>query len=174
MKYRIRLTDEDYLRYRIAHFRHSKSGKRQVYQARKRIVRDCILFILIFILMGAQRDLLLIFSIGLSIMSVVMYIKTPTILERAIQKQVNELKMDGKLPYHADSEVEFMESMVVHRSAQGEMYLNYSDIENIIFDQDYIFIYWNATQAIAIPYYCLGADQERVIQFLRGVTHHGS
>ena len=174
MKYRIKLTDQDYLRYRIAHLRNSKSGKRQVYQARKRIVRDCIIFVLIYILLGAQWDRLLVFSISVTVIGIVMYIKAPKILERAIQRQVNELKMDGKLPYHADSEVEFMESMVVHRSAQGEMYLNYSDIENIIFDQDYILIYWNATQAIAIPYYCLGADQERVIQFLRGVTHHGS
>ena len=166
MKYRIRLTDQDYLRYRIAHFRHSKSGKRQVYQARKRIVRDCIIFVLMFILMGAQRDLLLIFSIGLSIMSVVMYIKAPKILERAIQKQVNELKMDGKLPYHADSEIEFLESMIVHRSAQGEMYLNYSDIENIYFDQYYLYIYVNAVHAFIIPYHCLGEDKEQVIEYV--------
>lgn len=77
------------------------------------------------------------------------------------------MKKDGRLPYHADSEIEFLDNMIVERTEQGESHLNYKDIENVYFENDYIHIFYSAIQAIIIPCHCLGEDKEIVVEFIK-------
>ena len=166
MKYRITLDQEDYLCFRIFHIYHSKLGKRQIKNARTRMIKVSIFAIGIVLMTGDPLDMIVIYTIIFGIASALYYFYAPKRIEKSIRKQVSETKADGKLPYHADAEIEFLESMIVHRSENGEFHVNYRDTERIYIEQDYLYIYYNAVQAFAIPYRCLGEDKERVIGYV--------
>ena len=170
MKYRIILNDEDYLRFRIFHTHHSKSGKNLINQFRTKILKDfaVVSFIILYFFMSdAKYNVAMMYIILLAIVYGYIYISMPKKTDRSIEKHVIQIKEDGKLPYHADAEIEFTESMIIHRSEQGENYINYRDIENVYYDQDYMYIYINAVHAFIIPYHCLGEDRERVIEYVK-------
>lgn len=166
MKYRIILNDGDYLRFKIFHTYHSKLGKRQINKMRTMMIKLYGCVFLLFLSVEVSHYVLILYVIIAAVISVIYYFNTPKRLERSILKQVSEMKEDGKLPYHADAEIEFMESMIVHRCEQGEIHVNYRDIERIYIEQDYLYIYYNAVQAFAIPYHCLGEDKDRVIEYV--------
>ena len=166
MKYRITLNEEDYVRFRIFHLYHSKLGKRQLHSARTSMLKLSAIILLLLLIMDVQLDAIVIFTIIWGIASVLYYFYAPKRLEKNIRKQVNMTKEDGKLPYNADAEIEFLESMIVQRSEHGESHANYRNIERFYIEQEYLYIYINAVQAIVIPCRCLGDDRKRVIDYI--------
>ena len=166
MKYKIELNDEDYLLFNVFYANHSKAGKRQNNISRASFLLLSVLCILIFIIAGAERGLVVTEAITFSIVSVIVCVFTPQIRGKNIRRHINKLKKDGKLPYHAEAEVEFQDSVIVERSEQGEVRVNYRDIENVYSDKDYLYIFYSVTQAIIIPYHCLGEDRERVTGYV--------
>lgn len=166
MKYKITLNDEDYLRFNIFYANHTKAGKRQTNMIRILCPLCAALVIMILRIAGAEDKLIVGEAIILSILTVIWCIFTPNIMERNIRKNISRLKADGKLPYHADAEIEFQDSMIVERSEQGEIHVKYKDIENIYQEKDYLYIFYNVTHAFLIPYHCLGEDKERVTEYV--------
>lgn len=166
MKYRITLNEEDYVRLRIFHFYHSTLGKRQLHSARTIAFKLSAIILLLLLIMDVQLDSIVIFTITWGIISVAFYFYAPKRLERNIRRQVSMMKQDGKLPFIGDTEIEFLESMIVQRNEHGESHVNYSDVERIYIEQEYLYIYINAVQASVIPYRCLGEDKKRVIEFV--------
>lgn len=166
MKYRITLNEEDYVRFRIFHMYHSKLGKRQLHSARTIAFKLSAIILLLLLIMDVQLDRIVIYAIMWGIISVAFYFYAPKRVEKNIRKQVSMTKEDGKLPYSTDTEIEFLESMIVQRNEHGESHVNYSDIERVYIEQEYLYIYSNAVQAAVIPYRCLGEDKKRVIQFV--------
>lgn len=166
MKYRITLTEEDYVRFRIFNIYYSKLGKRQLDKARTSMIKLSAIIILMLLASNVQLDWIVFYTIMWGIGSVFFYFYAPKRLEKNIRRQVSMTKEDGKLPYSADAEIEFMEFMIVHRSEHGEFHVNYEDIERIYIEQDYLYIYYNAVQAFAIPYRCLGEDKKQVIDYV--------
>lgn len=167
MKYKIRINDEDYLGFNIFCAHHTKSGKRQENKMRLLFPLSAVIAIIIFFLAGAKSGLIVTEAIGLCVVSVIWCIFTPQIMERNIRKHIGKLKTDGKLPYHVDAEIEFQEHMIVERSEQGEIHVNYKDIENIYVEKDYLYILYNVTQGFIVPYRCLGEDKEQVVEYVR-------
>ena len=166
MKYKITLNEEDYVRMRIFHFYHSTLGKRQLHSARTIAFKVSAIFLLLLLIMDVQLDSIVIFTITWGIISVAFYFYAPKRLEKNIRRQVSMMKQDGKLPFIGDTEIEFLESMIVQRNEHGESHVNYSDVERIFIEQEYLYIYSNAVQAAVIPYRCLGEDKKQVIQFV--------
>lgn len=173
MKYRITLNEEDYVRFRIFHFYHSKLGKRQLRSARTSMIKLSVIIILMLLTSDVQLDWIVFYTIMWTIGSVFFYFYAPKKMEKNIRRQVSMTKEDGKLPFSGDTEIEFLESMIVQRSEHGESHVTYSDIERIYIDQEYLYIYINAVQASVIPYRCLGEDKKRLIKYVMdksGVT----
>ncbi|MCH5259796.1 MAG: YcxB family protein [Lachnospiraceae bacterium] len=168
MKYKITLNEEDYVRLRIFHFYHSTLGKRQLHSARTIAFKVSAIILLLLLIMDVQLDSIVIFTITWGIISVAFYFYAPKRLERNIRRQVGMMKQDGKLPFIGDTEIEFLESMIVQRNEHGESHVNYSDVERIYIEQEYLYIYSNAVQAAVIPYRCLGEDKKQVIKFVMG------
>lgn len=166
MKYRITLTEEDYVRFRIFNIFHSTLGKRQIENARTIMIKLTAIFAAMSLILHTPLDFVVIYVIISAIASAFNYFYAPKRLEKNIRRQVSMTKEDGKLPYSADAEIEFMEFMIVHRSEHGEFHVNYEDIERIYIEQDYLYIYYNAVQAFAIPYRCLGEDKKQVIDYV--------
>lgn len=166
MNYKIKLNDEDYTYFNVFYANHSKSGKRQTNISRARFPLLTVLCIMIFIIAGAERGLVVTEAIILSIVSAIWCVFTPQRREKSIRKNISKMKKDGKLPYHAEADVEFQDAMIVERSEQGEIHVNYRDIESIYSYKDYLYIFYSISQAIIIPYHCLGEDKERVTGYI--------
>ena len=166
MKYIITLNEEDYVRFRIFHLYHSTLGKRQLHSARTIAFKLSAIILLLLLIMDVQLDRIVIYAIMWGIISVAFYFYAPKRLEKNIRKQVGITKEDGKLPFSGDTEIEFLESMIVQRNEHGESHVNYSDIERVYIEQEYLYIYSNAVQAAVIPYRCLGEDKKQVIKFV--------
>ena len=173
MKYKIRINDEDYIRFNIFHANHSKEGKRSKNMQRVRFPILSLLIIMVFFLAGAKYGLIITEAIFMTVFCVLWWIFLPKMMEKNIRKYINRMKSEGKLPYHADSEIEFQDSMIVETSEQGEVRVDYKDIENICLEQDYLYIYFSAAQAFIIPFHCLGEDKERVVEYITGKTGVG-
>lgn len=166
MKYTIKLNDEDYLLFNIFHAEHSKAGIRTSNMMRIRGPILALFIIFIFYIAGAEQRLLITEAVFLTVGSVIWIVSIPKIRERSIRKYINKLIAEKKTLYHADSEIEFQDSMIVERSEMGEIHVHYSDIEKIYFKQEYLYIFWGVVQGIIIPWRCLGEDKERVSEYL--------
>lgn len=166
MKYRITLNEEDYVRFRIFHLYHSTLGKRQIENARTIMIKLTAIFTAMSLILHTPLDLVVTYVIISAIASAFYYFYAPKRMEKNIRRQVSMTKEDGKLPYNADVEIEFLESMIVQRSERGEFHVNYSDIERIYIEEEYLYIYDNAVQAFVIPYRCLGEDKKQVIDYV--------
>lgn len=167
MKYQITLNDDDYLQFNIFYAHHSKVGKRSVRTTQLLFaIFSIILIALMFLIFGTTSELVLPVIVVYTILSVICYFRMPKSMEKNVLKNMEHIRSDGKLPYHVRSEIEFQDSMIVERYEQGEFRLKYEDIEHIYPENDYLYIFHTALSAFVIPYRCLGADKERVIQYL--------
>lgn len=166
MKYQVKVNEEDYIRFNIFHVNHSRAGKRLKTMMRLRFPILSLLLIFTFYIVGAENIFILTETIFLTVFCVVWCIFLPKFIEKSVRKQIHKMKVAGKLPYHADAEIEFQESMIVEKSEQGETHVKYQDIENIYPEQDYLYIYFGVAQAFIIPRHCLGEDAEKVVGFV--------
>lgn len=166
MKYKIELNDEDYMNFNVFYSNHTKFGKHQQNKLRILCLLGAALFIMIFVIEGVEHELLVGRTITVLIITGIWCVFTPQIMKMSIRRHISKMKKDGKLPYHAEAEVEFQDSMIVERSKQGEVHVNYRDIENVYSDKDCLYIFYSVTQAIIIPYHCLGEDRERVTEYV--------
>ena len=166
MNYKIRLTDEDYLRFNVFYINHSKAGKRSKSMMRIAAPLFSAIIIMVFLIAGAEFGLIVTETIVLIVVSIIWCVSVPKLAEKSVRNNIRKIKSDGKLPYHVDSEIEFQDFMIVERSDQGEIRVNYNDIENIYLEKDYLYIFYSAIQAFIIPYQCLGEDKEQVIEYL--------
>lgn len=169
MKYRITLNDEDYLRFKIFNIYHTKSGERLRNKLRMRVPLISVVLVLILIIGEARHDMIIPYAVLLAIYSGISFIRMPKRIEKIMQKQIDDMKADGKPPYYDETETEFLESMIVQRSEHSERRVKHSGIEKIYVENDYIYIYLNARQALVIPYRCLGEDKERVIEYVMNI-----
>ena len=166
MKYEIRINEEDYMKFNVFYQKYSKMGKRQTNTMRILFPFIALLFFMIFVIAGAKTRLIITEAIGLTIASVIWCIFTPNIMEINVRRNINMIKANGKLPYHPYAEVELQDSMIVEKSEQGEIHVNYKDIETIYSDEDYLYVFYSATQALIFPYTCLGDDKERIVEYI--------
>lgn len=170
MKYKVRVNEEDYIRFNIFHMNHSKAGKRSKNIQRVQYPILSLVIILIFFLSGVGYRLIIAEAVFMTVFCVLWCIFLPKTMEKNIRKNIKKMKAEGKLPYHADSEIEFQESMIVATSEQGEIHINYEGIENIFLEQDYLYIFFGVAQAFIIPLHCLGEDKERVVNYIKEKT----
>lgn len=166
MKYTITINDDDYLKFNIFYAWHSGNGKRSVRIAQLLMPILSVLVLLFFTLAGFKPGFILTEAVCLTALSVSWVLRAPKSLEKNVRNHIERVRKNGKLPYHACSEIEFLDPMIVERYDQGVFCLNYADVEELCFEEDFIYIFYTSLQALIIPHRCLGADKNRVIEFL--------
>ena len=170
MKYSITINDDDYLKFNLFYTCRIYFGQRSLHSIRLFFPIICVILLFSFLLCGYDLLFILIEVVLMSILSAISFFRAPKVLKRIMRKNIARMKKNGKLPYHAFSEIEFQDSMLVETFDQGEYRLNYTDIEQIYFEDEYIYIFYTALQAFIIPCHCLGGEKEHVIAFLREKT----
>lgn len=177
MKYQIHISEEDYVRFNIFHASQSNQIKNmRMTEMLFAILLPAItafdaLFLLIEVKLPSLQvnkdDVLFLFAmVFFSLFYILWYLYHPKIIERKIRRNIRKLKTSGKLPYHADSRVEFQDEKIVETSEHGIFYIHYKDIEKIFLQNECFYIYSNIIQAVIIPFHCLGEDKERVLSYL--------
>ncbi len=167
MKYTIHLTEEDYIRFTIFFNKHSKNGLRQMRYARMMVLALAALNFFLSFSSGGIDYLLMVPSVIL----LLLFIAFPKINEMGMRITIAALKKGGKLPFPPVSEIEFQDSMIVQDYEQGQLRIKYKDIENIYFENNYIYIIFSAMQGIIIPFQSLGNDKEQVIAHIMERMH---
>lgn len=167
MKYSILLNEEDYLRFNIFYASHTKAGKRSAAVTRLLFPLLTVVIIMAFYIAGADYGLMVTEAVLLAVVSVVWWLCTPKIIERNIRKHIQRVKKEGKLPFHGESEIEFLEEGLVEKSEQGEMRIAYADIEQVYSEKDYLYLFYGAVQAFIVPWHCLGEDRECVAAYIQ-------
>lgn len=169
MKYQITITEEDYLQFNLFYTYHTNSGKHTLRTLQFMMPVFSVLILLLLFITGTEPYMILTFALVLAVSSVIMYFRAPKILQKNMYQLLKRMKKDGKLPYHASAEIEFQDSMIIERHEQGEFRLKYEDVEHIYFEEDYLYIFFSAAQALILPYRCLGNEKDRLTEFLRGI-----
>ncbi len=170
MKYQIDLNDEDYLRFNIFYATHSKVGQHNVKMARLAFPLVCVLAVVIFMMAGAATTFIIAEGVVLAAASVCWQFYLPKMMEKSVKKNIDRIKTDGKMPYHAHSEIELLDFTIVERSSHGQIHVKYEDIEKVYDTEAYLFIFYSAAEALLIPVRCLGGQKERVVAFLTDKT----
>ena len=169
MTYHIQLSDEDYLRFNMFHVRCSPMGRRQVRKLRVLYPVVCaVTTAVLFLIMRVREPAVMALELAvMAAVAVILCVRVPRDLEKNVERNIRRMKMDGKLPYDADSEVELDETGIVSRTDRGETRIGYKDVEGIYSESDYLYIYFGAVQALIFPARCLGGEKENVTAFLR-------
>lgn len=170
MEYQIHISEEEYIRFNIFHNTNSKQAE----GTRITLMLFAILLpvltvcnVLLVLLQVKTNDILfLTASIFGSLLYILWYIYYPKILERKVRLSIKRLKASGKLPYRTDFCVEFQDEKIVMTSEYGKFYVFYKDIEKICIQKDCFYIYYSITEAVIIPFHCLGGDKERVLSYV--------
>ncbi|MBR5307510.1 MAG: YcxB family protein [Clostridia bacterium] len=72
------------------------------------------------------------------------------------------MKKHGKLPYTAESTVEFYDDKFISRSENKTTEMPYTEVENVCDNTNHaIYIYTDVQTATIIPYKCFRDDSER-------------
>ena len=168
MKLDVHLTDEDYIRFNIFHMFNSPQGKKSVLIGRLAGFFVAILAVVIFLIAGAETGLL-ITEIGFLIaFSVVWYLGYPSSVKRRTRKTISRMKVSGRLPYNADSVVEFGDDEIISESERGREITKYSSINGIYEDESCVYLYKGAMEAIILPDSCLPEGREGFLKFIKG------
>lgn len=166
MSYKIHLNEEDYLCFNIFYAGNTKAGKRSLNLTRLLFPLLSVLVVMVFFLAGAEYGLIATEAALLAIVSVAWWIGAPRLMEKIIRKNIGRIGKEGKLPYHADADIEFRDDAIVEVSGQGELCVPYTDVEHVYFETGYLYIFYSAVQAFIIPLHCLGGDTDRVKAYL--------
>lgn len=164
MKLNITLDESDYIKFNEYHCMNSKQGKKNIRSLR--ILLPAILALIISILIAVHADLtvIIIAAVTSVIISVLWIIFVPKILKNSVKNSVKQLKMDGKLPYTEEAELEFTDTEIIEAAKYSTMRVKYQDIENIGYTDEYIFIYSDSIHAFIVPRRCIGSDFESFLK----------
>lgn len=166
MKYQIHLNDKDYLQFNIFYATHSKVGKHSIRMARLAFPLVAAAAVFIFILAGAAYGLIIGEAVILAIASLYWELYLPKYIEKSVRKNIERIKTDGKMPYHAHSEIELLDSMIIERSAHGQIRVSREEIEAVYDEPEYLYIFYGAAQAFLIPKRCLGGCEKQAAAFI--------
>lgn len=173
MTIEVNVTEEDYLKFNEYHVFHSKSGKRTILLMR--ILFPVIVVVLEFLAVLQSQDYFYIVfeSIFMVIAIAVWEIMMKKIMKSIVKSSIRNAKKDGKLPFHEEAQIEFMEDAIVERCGDNITTINKADIMKICEEENYYYVYFGAMQAIIIPKRCLGEKQAALEETLHTLKNVG-
>lgn len=167
MSYKTYITEEDYIKYNIFHLKNSKLGKRTILMTRIFIILVFAIGVsVITAICRGNLFLPIVCAIFLGIFSLVYIILTPKLIERSFKRTIKRQKLDGKLPFEPESEIEFLDDMIVKHNTFSDIRLPYTDIQNFVISPDCLYIYIDSSRAIIVPFKALGADLNQIISLI--------
>lgn len=169
-RFNITLSEEDYLQFSKYHYFNSTNGQKSFLAYRALAPMLSIMFVLVFLMAGADPLLIGIEAVVLGIFSVIFLRNSRKTVIRYIHKSVERAKKDGVLPYTPESVLTFDEEFVHEISPKSEQKMEYQLLQKIAVDEGAVYIYINAMQAYILPASCFvdEGEKETFLKFVRG------
>ncbi len=162
-KFEYSLTDSDYIKFNIFHTFNSKSGKKNMLTLR--LIVPVILFFILFIpLINKENRDIIFFSSTIFIYlvsSIICFFLAKHFQIYFIKKMVKRIKKDGKLPYGKNNLIKFDQNFIYEVNDKIETKTKYTVLENIMVDDNAIYIYFSAIQAYIIPFRVFENDEQK-------------
>ena len=166
MRLQLFLTDEDYIAFNIAYQFQTKTGKSGVTINRWMTPILSLIFILAFWLCKFPIYIIIAECITLTALSVYSVLTADNRLKKRIRKQVDNLRKQGKLPYENEATVDIGEEMIMEYTPSTSKRILWSEIEQILSDEEHVYLMFSAMQALMIPYRCLGPMRDPVLAYI--------
>ena len=159
----VKFGDEEYLEFNKYHLFYSKPN-RKVLKTR-RILYLVVTLIYAFLTVLCLKYELTSYCVACIIVTVLFLLECIFAKQRLavmLKRTIKRMKKNGKLPYTAESTVEFYDDKFISRSENKTEEMPYSVIENICDNTNCaIYIYTDVQSAKIIPYKCFRDDSER-------------
>lgn len=160
MKLNVKVNENDFIRFNEYYMKNSSHGRHSTLLSR--LLLPAIFLVIIMICLVAKADLMVIILevIIFSIATVAWELKTPAFIRNNIKRNIETVKNDGKLPYHEKAEFEFNDESIIETTQNSVLKINYSDVVSVKSTEEYIYIFFGATQAFIIPRRCIGSEYD--------------
>ena len=169
MKYRVTLTEEDYISFNIHYAFHSQTGRQRLMLGRLIPAFVSLCFWLVQLVTGSDRNVLIVEAVLLTAYSVWGYFHYPKTYTKSIRKNILKLKKEGKLPYATEAELELTDTALIETAPTSAHTIEYSTVLDVIDTPEYVFVMFGAVQAIIIPKRCID-DPQQLLDFLKSKT----
>lgn len=165
MKLHIDFDIEDFITFNIYHIFHSKGGRRTILFGRASILIIAIIAVLIFVVMQANRGMILVEAIIFLAIGIIWFISYPVVMKRSIRKRILKMRDQGNFPYAPEADVEFAEDEVIETTPESERRSPYADFREIAETDDYIYIAKVTAESMVIPLRCV-EDKDALLKLL--------
>ena len=152
-KLNIRLTEKDYLDFNTFWMLKSPYGRKQITKGRVAITAVFAVGILIVLLMGNITTLTYITIANLLFLCAVFHIFMSRFYIWSIKAQIKTMKKSGKMPFSAESLMEFGDESFIETTSENRSEHKYSAIERVsILGGKIIYIHINNIMAYLLPF----------------------
>lgn len=172
MKFNINISEEDFIKFNLQHFKISHVGKRTTKLAWLISVMVVVISAMVFFY-TAKSDgsplyipIILTVFMGLAMLIYMLFINKKA-TERSLLKSIKTQKKDGKLPFSENTVVEFTDDEVIEESKMGISRVKYDKLERLCICDTVMYLYVNSQQAIILPYSQIGNEKDRIIALLK-------
>lgn len=160
MKLNVSVTENDFIKFNEYYMKNSNQGKRSTLLSRLLLPAVFLVIIMICLVAKADFTVIILEVIIFSITTVVWELKIPSFIRNNIKRSIETVKNDGKLPYHENAEFEFNDEAIIETTPNSVLKIKYSDVLSVKSTDEYIYIFFGATQAFIIPRRCIGNEYD--------------
>lgn len=162
-KFQYSLSEQDYLAFNIYHAFNSPLGKKRM--AIYRFVYPLAILV-VGLACGMLTDEPIVawyFRIAFGLFALCWFIFFRRIMVAFIKRNIAKIKKSGKLPYQSNTTLSFEDDSFLETTESGELKVKYAVIEHIVTNEDTIYIYMNAVQAVLLPYSVFADENDRCV-----------
>lgn len=160
MKINVNVNENDFIIFNEYYMKNSNQGKRSTLLSRLLLPAVFLVIIMICLVAKADFTVIILEVIIFSITTVVWELKIPAFIRNNIKRNIETVKNDGKLPYHENAEFEFNDEAIIETTPNSVLKIKYSDVLSVKSTDEYIYIFFGATQAFIIPRRCIGNEYD--------------
>lgn len=165
----ITLTEEDFFAFNLFHALESKNGKKQLMKARIFLISWMIVLAALILLVCDCSPVSIAYAVIVGLVTLLYMLLYKKVAKRNFKVQIKRLKKTGKLPFDAESKMEFYDDRLVDITADTRVEESYTAIERIcVVKNQYIFLYNSSVAAhiLPIPQIQKQLNQEEFLRFL--------
>lgn len=167
MKFKVKIEEEDYIRYNIYITFHSKAGRGALFRGRIFGLAVSLLALFIMFIAGADKMFIMTEATFLAVFSLIWFFVYPHFAKKSIRKQILKLKEEGRLPYERETLLEFRDDEIYEELADGTRHVPYSDIISVEENDEYIYLRKGVQEAILIPEKYLTVPRATFVDFMK-------
>lgn len=169
-KFNIKMTDQDYLEFNKFWMLKSHYGKKQILSFRLIMLVIMLVFCFISLYGGNFSADAFIGIIPIIILLTLFQLCLKPFFVIAFKSTIKNMKKSGKMPYSANSVIEFYDDEFVEITDENEIKQKYSAIERVsIISGKFIYIHVNNIMAYTMPWCCFDSDKQRdaFVEFIK-------